>query len=151
LKRGLAKSVSEEVQLRHLAWWSRNDRYRSSRFEITSITGIPNEPQAWKANLEALIPLLVEKAKKPGVRKLLWWRAGDGYRLQHAEVLRELGRFEEAKALLKRTKSWDLRTAVTQIRALCDQEDVWVRRLDLGQLPVTSLCGPMPIRERSPK
>ena len=48
-----------------------------------------------------------------------------------AELLRELGRYEECKALLTRVKSKEMQSHVQQLRALCDKKDSRVRALEV--------------------
>jgi hypothetical protein len=77
-RRGRSKPCERYARVR--AWWASNDRWRGVR-------GAPPQPAAPDlANLERLLLLLGEQ------------RADE--RLMKAEVLRELGRFDEAAAIL---------------------------------------------------
>ena len=116
LEKGLATTAEQEMVLRILAWWRRNDAFRDA--PQPPAKGIPNGPWPWRENLKALAHLL---------------DAGDDNdRIMKAEVLRELGEFEAAKQVLSRILSSDLAAAVLLLRSLCDSEDSCVREWRSG-------------------
>ncbi|MBM4309614.1 MAG: hypothetical protein FJ119_01530 [Deltaproteobacteria bacterium] len=111
IKKGLAKDKGQEVELRVFAFWRRNDAFRKASRKKK----ISSEPGLWSTNLEILASLLTEK--------------NDDHRMMKGEVLRHLGRFDEAKQVLGSVESPDYASAVQQIIALCDSRDRCVREL----------------------
>jgi hypothetical protein len=105
LEKGLAADPRQERDLRVLAWWRRNDRFRD---------GAPAQ------SAEAALPTTCRKED-------------EGSRLMKAEVLRELGEFESAKQVLSRVASAQFSAVVGQLRSLCDRGDAWVRELHFGR------------------
>lgn len=88
---GNSTGVSPErrLWLRTHIWWELNDRYRI-REDGTPIPNVPHWPEAdERANMEAILGLLDVGEMTPGDR------------VQKGEVLRLLGRFDEAVAVLK--------------------------------------------------
>jgi len=75
--------------LRRRIWWNLNDRYRSCQ-DGSPISNVPTWPQALeRSNMEAILAML---------------REGDGHpteMIEQGELLRQLGRFDEAIAMLK--------------------------------------------------
>ena len=130
----LVRTPKEERIARALAWWKSNEPLRGdivaegyaywdswlwnteSRREKHKIGEWNMDPAARQANLELLLPLLDMDD------------AGD--RLMKAEVLRQLGRFDEALSALQRVTSADYAWIVDQIRPLCEEKDMLVRLLD---------------------
>lgn len=95
----------EYIRIR--VWWAGNDARRSADSEEPSAL-IPLS-EAERENLETLYPILL---------------AGDeGQRLLGAEVLRELGRFEECLAILEGATSPRLSTPADLIRSLAMNGD----------------------------
>jgi hypothetical protein len=72
-----------------------------------------------QANLRALLRLIDEEDD-------------DAERLMKAEVLRELGEFEIAEAVLEEITAPNLAKIVREFRALCRARDLRVRELQLG-------------------
>jgi hypothetical protein len=111
---GMATSAELEKELRILAWWTWNDRFRDDDALA------PNQPEQLSAgsrrNLEALTALLDEV--EPGTALL------------KAEALRQLGEFGRAKELLRKIPDGPIRWAVSQICGFCDQRDIRVRPLE---------------------
>jgi hypothetical protein len=116
LRKGLAADTQQEIILRILAWWRRNDEFRDTpqREPASIVTG----SEAWRENALALVRLLDEMA--------------DHDRLMKAEVLRELGEFESAQEILGRVTSVDYAPVVGQLRSLCEARDAFVRQLEFG-------------------
>jgi hypothetical protein len=111
---GMATSVELEKQLRILAWWKWNDRFRKDG------AFAPDQPEQLSAgsrrNLEALAKLVDEV--EPGTALL------------KAEALRQLGEFGRAEEILRKIPDGPIRWAVSQIRAFCDRRDISVRPLE---------------------
>jgi hypothetical protein len=99
-----------ERRLRTLAMWRENEPYRRN----ADAPAAPLSPAAAE-NLEALVPLLDADETDTVLLK--------------AEVLRELGRFEEAKAVLERVTDARYAGVVEAMGRLCDEETRGVRRL----------------------
>jgi len=112
----LMNSPERERSLRILAWWRAND---SGRVESASADDPPRpQPKWFQSNLEALVGLMDETE----VNDLL----------MKAELLRELGRFNEAETVLKHVASPSYADVVRQFRSHCARKDTRVRELDLG-------------------
>ncbi|WP_395402154.1 hypothetical protein ACHMW6_28930 [Pseudoduganella sp. UC29_106] len=83
------QSRGRVLWLRRHVWWALNDRFRT-RVDGTPIPNVPRWPEAEeRANMEALLGLLEVGEMKPGDQ------------VQKGELLRLLGRFDEAIAVLK--------------------------------------------------
>lgn len=113
LDAGFATDVDQEKRIRILAWWRRNDPYREAAF--AEAEKVPSMSAGCKKNLEALGNLLRETAEDDRIMK--------------AEVMRELGRFDSAKALLTLVRSEEFQSITHQIRSLCVCKDATVREL----------------------
>lgn len=75
--------------LRKRIWWDMNDRYRS-RQDGSPIPNVPVWPQALeRSNMEAILAMLRDGAGHPSDM------------IEQGELLRQLGRFDEAIAVLK--------------------------------------------------
>ncbi|MDN4061310.1 hypothetical protein QPK31_24115 [Massilia sp. YIM B02769] len=75
--------------LRNRIWWGLNDRYRS-RFDDSPLPDVPTWPEAAeRANMEAILSMLQDGEVQP--RDMI----------QQGELLRLLGRFDEAVGVLK--------------------------------------------------
>ena len=89
LARSKGISRARLLWLRKRIWWDLNDRYRS-RQDGSPIPDVPTWPRALeRSNMEAILAML---------------REGDGHptdMIEQGELLRELGRFDEAIAVLK--------------------------------------------------
>lgn len=82
-------SAERLLWLRTRIWWALNDRYRI-RQDGTPIPTVQHWPEAdERANMEAMLDLLDASEMTPGDQ------------VQKGEVLRLLGRFDEAVAVLK--------------------------------------------------
>lgn len=115
--RGLASDPEQLKNLRILAWWQSNEPLRELPSEEAGPKA-PTPPER-KKNLDALAALL----GKGGVNE----------RIMQAEVLRELGEFQAAKAVLSRITARKWAWVVGQLRALCDREDSCVRVLEFDR------------------
>lgn len=86
-----SKSVSRErlLWLRKRVWWDLNDRYRS-RFDGSPMSDVPTWPQAAeRTNMEVILDMLRDGEMQPM------------HMILQGELLRLLGRFDEAIAVLK--------------------------------------------------
>jgi len=89
LARSKGISRARVLWLRKRIWWDLNDRYRS-RQDGSSIPDVPTWPQALeRSNMEAILAMLREGGRHPTDM------------IEQGELLRELGRFDEAIAVLK--------------------------------------------------
>jgi hypothetical protein len=113
LEKGVAKDREQMKFLRILAWWRRNDAFRDDT-SAESDTEVHLSLEC-KRNLHALADLLLE--------------TDDNECIMKAEVLRELGEFYSAKALLAPMADGEYRTVVQQLQELCAAEDQRVREL----------------------
>jgi hypothetical protein len=111
LAAGLARNTEEERAARMLAWWRRNDALRGDEASGPP----PLEGGAWRVNLEALLGLLDTD--------------DDRDRMARGEILRQLGRFDEASRLLEQIREDGLAWAVKQVRAHCEKRDAELREL----------------------
>jgi hypothetical protein len=112
IEMNLAKTPQQEKILRVLAWWRRNDAYRTRKGATFSIS------DACRANLEALSNL-IDQGK-------------DEDRIMKGEILRELGQFEAAKQILGSVVSSKYIAVVRQILLLCNNNDTRVSELQFG-------------------
>jgi len=75
--------------LRNRIWWGLNDRYRS-RSDVSPLSDVPNWPAGLeRTNMEVILRLLQDGEVQPWLM------------IQQGELLRLLGRFDEAVAVLK--------------------------------------------------
>jgi len=115
IKKGAAEREEQELHLRIGAWWAGNDllRYQGQSF-VDKSRIVARSPEA-TMNLESLLELL---------------NIGDSdQRLMKAEVLRELGRFEEAIRLLEFDFPSEYGSVVVLIRNLAQKKDPIVREI----------------------
>lgn len=79
----------QQLWLRNRIWWGLNDRYRS-RFDGTPIPDVPSWPIAVeRSNMEVILDMLQDSEVEP-------WNM-----IQQGELLRLLGRFDEAVVKLR--------------------------------------------------
>lgn len=107
LSKGVA-TYEREHYIRLRAWWAGNDARRNSAAEI------PLSPRE-ADNLNLLAEMLDVSDTRDLVMK--------------AEAMRELGRFDDASALLANAGSTQVSEAVAIIRSLVDKRDRYVRRM----------------------
>jgi hypothetical protein len=82
-------STARLLWLRKRIWWDLNDRYRS-RQDGSHIPNVPTWPEALeRSNMEVILDMLRDDEVQP-------WNM-----IQQGEVLRLLGRFDEAVSILK--------------------------------------------------
>jgi hypothetical protein len=130
----LGRTAGKELTARVLAWWKSNEPLRgdivpqiysswNSSARMGRLCKMKHEigpwnpdPGARQANMENLLPLL-------DPRKVLVW-------IMRAELLRQLGQFDEALATLQEVELEEASRTVDRIRALCEEGDTRVRLLD---------------------
>lgn len=89
LARSRGLSRDRLLWLRNRIWWGLNDRYRT-RFDGSLLPDVPTWPlAAERTNMEAILDMLRDAEVEP-------WNM-----IQQGELLRLLGRFDEAVAILK--------------------------------------------------
>ena len=89
LARSKGVSRDQQLWLRNRIWWGLNDRYRS-RFDGTPIPDVPSWPIAVEhSNMEVILDMLQDGEVEP-------WNM-----IQQGELLRLLGRFDEAIVKLR--------------------------------------------------
>lgn len=89
LARSRGVSRDQLLWLRKRIWWDLNDRYRS-QFDGSPLLDVPIWPvTAERSNMEAILDILRNGEDQPGSM------------IQQGELLRLLGRFDEAIAVLK--------------------------------------------------
>jgi hypothetical protein len=110
---GLAESPEQERSLRIFAWWRRNDALRDAGPDAASAAS--EAPERWRANLEALLPLLDD--------------ANPNDLVMRAEVYRELGHFDSARRALALIGQSEYSAVVKRLGQLCDERDTQVRSL----------------------
>jgi len=109
----LAKTKAEEIALRRLAWWRKNDAFRGRARKNDGKVGVPKG--AASANLQALVGLI------PGTRM--------SDRIMKAEILRELGEFKSAIKVLTTVTASNYSWVVRQIKELCKSKNTRVKEL----------------------
>jgi len=114
LEAGLAVDPDEERNLRILTWWRSNDPYRR-RKSAPNPVGLEQTERA--VNMRALLALLD--------------LTDDENQLMAAEILRELGRWSEAEAILDQLTTPELSAPVEQLQRLCRNRDWTVNRYRL--------------------
>lgn len=107
LDRLLASSPDRERDLRVFAWWRGNDRHRETQPTDERDPAAP--VLAREANLRALLRLLTS-GDAPDV-------------LMQAEILRELGEFDQALGVLSAPLPDEFEVAVRRIRSLSEARD----------------------------
>jgi len=89
LARSDGVSRDRQLWLRKRIWWNLNDRYRR-RADDTPVPDVPSWPEAdERANMQAILDMLQEGEVLPGDM------------IQQGELLRLLGHFDEAVAVLE--------------------------------------------------
>ncbi|QJE00482.1 hypothetical protein HH212_11005 [Massilia forsythiae] len=89
LSRSKGVSFNWVLWLRKRIWWDLNDRYRR-RADGSPWPGLPNWPvAAERKNMEVMLHMLQDGEARPGCM------------IQQGELLRLLGRFDEAIAVLR--------------------------------------------------
>jgi len=112
IERGLARTHEEERKARILAWWKSNEPWRHN----TNATPSWSDVSGRQANLECLLALLDEN--------------GDSDRIMKAEILRELGRFDEALAKLSTVRQDDHVLVSQKIERFCKEGNTFVKRIE---------------------
>lgn len=113
LERLRAEQPARERDLRMFTWWRGNDRHRDA--QLADPEDRPQDAASREANMRALCALL-----QKGV---------DGDRLMRAEILRQLGQFDDGLAVLSSSTEAHLEAAAKRLRSLCEAGDREVRPL----------------------
>lgn len=113
IESNFCKSKEIEKKLRIAAWRRWNDTLRG--YSDRTMYSIPNRRELWKYNLTELLKLLDENKDEESVIK--------------AEILRNLGRFDEAKILLKKNHNPKYHNLITQILEFCNNRESSVKRI----------------------
>jgi len=114
----LITSVSnEELLIRLLAWWRGNDRYRDDDQEPEA-SDSPTLVALRKSNVDGLLRLLPEEDATDHSKALI-----------RAEVLRQMGEFDKALAVLVRQYPDELNGAIARLSSLCQEKDSTLRTL----------------------
>jgi len=129
-----SKGVSRDrlLWLRNRIWWGLNDRYRT-KFDGSPLPDVPTWPRAAECNnMEVILDMLRDGEVQP-------WSM-----IQQGELLRLLGRFDEAVAILKAVPAdGHSEVRAVKIERLARNGDAQVRQLSpatwLRQTPVE--CG----------
>jgi hypothetical protein len=108
LSMGVGTSPEKERYLRVKLWWKINDKRRQNPLEVP-----PEYQSLFRENLERLLEIL--SAESPGQK------------IMNAEILRELGRFEESIELLKTITENEF---AEYIKSLAEKEDKFVHRFE---------------------
>jgi len=112
----VAKNREQELYLRICAWWAGNDPFR---FKSQGVAGhpesVPSRSSEARMNLEKLLELLDVTDPEQ--------------RLMKAEVLRELGRFDDTICLLESNYPSEYMGVVITIRNLVQKKDSMVREI----------------------
>jgi hypothetical protein len=115
---GLGSYPERVSELRTFAWWAGNDARRIPAGDASTRMSAPPRSPAAVANMESLIGIL---AKEP---------ADDPEEvLMKAELLRELGRFDEALQLLDSGLPEELSLFTDYLRRLATDSDAEVREI----------------------
>jgi len=113
---GLAEDTVQERNLRILAWWRHNDTLRDDPGDRP---GSGELSAAFRENAERLMALLEDE--------------DDSDRLMRAELLRELGRFDQAARCLDSITTEEVEPIVRRLRTLCASGDSRVREITANE------------------
>ncbi|MCC2669073.1 MAG: hypothetical protein K0Q72_1544 [Armatimonadetes bacterium] len=122
IRDGFAKDSRQERALRIFAWWRGNDAFREDYAAVGGDGAISEalrdelpDASARETLLRELLPLLDTES--------------DQDRILRGEILRELGRWDEATEVLRAIRTPAFAPAVKQLLALCQAEDAVLREL----------------------
>jgi tetratricopeptide (TPR) repeat protein len=115
---GLPENKQEEKNLRLTAWWQSNDRCRNG-FSFIEIKKDFPAPEEREKNMEKLLELLD--------------RTNPNDQIMAAEILRQLGRFDEALEVLKKLDRDDYGEVLVQLEDFCDGNQTSVQKLTFSR------------------
>ena len=115
---GLSENKQEEKNIRLTAWWQSNDRCRNG-FSLAENKNDFPDPEEREKNMEKLLELLD--------------RTNPNDQIMAAEILRQLGRFDEALEVLKKLDRDDYGEVLVQLEDFCDDNETSVQRLTFSR------------------
>ena len=115
---GLPENKQEEKNLRLTAWWQSNDRCRGGFSLFGKKKKFPASEEREK-NMEKLLGLLD--------------KTNPNDQIMAAEILRQLGRFDEALEVLKTLDRDDYGEVLVQLEDFCDDNETSVQKLTFSR------------------
>ena len=118
IDKGLSENKQEEKNLRLTAWWQSNDRCRGGFSLLGKKKKFP-APEEREKNMEKLLGLLD--------------KTNPNDQIMAAEILRQLGRFDEALEVLKTLDRDDYGEVLVQLEDFCDDNETSVQKLTFSR------------------
>ena len=115
---GLSENKQEEKNLRVTAWWQSNDCCRGG-FSLIGKKENFAAPEEREKNMEKLLGLLD--------------KTNPNDQIMAAEILRQLGRFDEALEVLKTLDRDDYGEVLVQLEDFCDDNETSVQKLTFSR------------------
>jgi predicted Zn-dependent protease len=115
---GLSEKKQEEKNLRLTAWWQSNDRCRGGFSLLGKKKKFP-APEEREKNMEKLLGLLD--------------KTNPNDQIMAAEILRQLGKFDEALEVLKTLDRDDYGEVLVQLEDFCDDNETTVQKLTFSR------------------
>ena len=115
---GLSENKQEEKNLRLTAWWQSNDNCRDGFSLFGKKKKFP-APEEREKNMEKLLGLLD--------------KTNPNDQIMAAEILRQLGRFDEALEVLKTLDRDDYGEVLVQLEDFCDDNETSVQKLTFSR------------------
>jgi hypothetical protein len=115
---GLSENKQDEKNLRLTALWQSNDRYRDGFSLLENRKDFP-APEEREKNMEKLLELLD--------------KTNPNDQIMAAEILRQLGLFDEALEVLKKLDRDDYREVLVQLEDFCDDNETTVQKLTFSR------------------
>jgi len=115
---GLSENRQEEKNIRLTAWWQSNDRCRNGFSLIENKNDFP-DPEEREKNMEKLLGLLD--------------KTNPNDQIMAAEILRQLGKFDEALEVLKTLDRDDYGEVLVQLEDFCDDNETTVQKLTFSR------------------
>ena len=115
---GLAENEAEEKSIRIWAWWQSNDQFRTKP-SFFNLRQEKLSPFGRDANMRRLLQLLDDKNPND--------------RIMTSEILRQLGRFDEAIEQLSKLDRDVFGAVISQLEEWCDAYDPKVQKLTFSR------------------